>query len=143
VKSHQELQDFKKRRKIAEQILGLKLYKGASEVRELDRHVKNFRGAIKNDTGRYEKAHLQKLSTEFEGELHAELDKLMGQTKKDLNTYMKTLEEWAELKQQLHGKDERYDDLMKTELKYAKILNNSMLTRLESLNQSFHRLRKR
>lgn len=143
ITSQQALRDFQRRRRHAEDILGLKLYRGARSIRRLDEHAKGFHNEIKHDLKSTSREQVKGVTKEFEKELQAEIDKLISLAKADIGTLQKTMDEWTGIKRTLKGKDERYDAILETERRYAEVLTSSMAHRLDALNNSFHRLRKR
>jgi hypothetical protein len=108
----------------------------------LHEHTGKFRKAIKEDQSTHPDGVIR-VTKEFEKELHAEVDRMIAQTKNDIATLYKTLDEWSKLKEEQHGKDDNYKAVIETERRYAEILTKSMDQRLDTLNNSFHRLRKR
>jgi hypothetical protein len=143
IKSQQALHDFERQRRHAEQILGLKLYAGANSSKRLHEQTKAFHQAVKEDDGKAPAIAVQGTSRAFEKELHASIEKLIVQTKADITSLQKTMDEWTSLKRTIKGKDEHYAAVLETERRYAEVLTSSMGHRLDALNNSFRRLRRR
>ncbi|MBU1975829.1 MAG: hypothetical protein KKG59_05485 [Nanoarchaeota archaeon] len=145
IKSHAKLKDFKKQRSDARDVLKLKLFQDVHEIKQLDRHVLEFKKAMLHDIKTHDAKHLKKHADEFEHEVHEELLRLIDLTKQDLKLYTKVFKSLQDFKKsmvKLGHEGGSYAKIADAEMRYANLIVHSMDQKLESLHKLFKRIRK-
>ncbi|MFH1071853.1 MAG: hypothetical protein V1743_00310 [Nanoarchaeota archaeon] len=144
IKTKRKLEEFKRQKKAAREILKLKIFEDVHEIKKLDKHIGEFIAAMRDDIKQHAVQNLREHTKEFEFEVHEELDRLIDLTKQDLELYikvMKSLNDFKRLMKSISHTDPQFEKIAEQELKYAAVIHQDMHHKLATISKIFKRLR--